>query len=114
MKIFSQTSFNILESSKRVGDGETTMVMVWGQVWLDELGLSMIDVSEIGWEGSMYGGSWINSRTKGEDELKGGFKNPGLSHWLVCSSSSSESDVIKESGSVVYMKSLRIKSGLWR
>jgi len=48
------------------------------------------------------GGSWIDSKTKGEDELKGWFKNPGLNHWLVCWSSSSESDVIISLGLVEF------------
>ena len=102
MKIFSQTSCNIIESSKRIGGGETTVVMIWGQVWLEELGVSMIEVSEIGWKGAIYGGSWMDYRTKGEDELNGWFKNPGLNHWLACSSSTLETDVIIKSGPVEF------------
>lgn len=62
----------------------------------------MKDVSEIGWESATYGVSWIDSRTKGEDELNGWFKNPGLNHWLACSSSLSESDVTINSGPVEF------------
>ena len=76
--------------------------MIWGQVWLEELGVSMIEVSEIVWMGAIYGGSWIDSRTKGEDELNGWFKNPSLNHRLACSSSSLETNVIKKSGPVEF------------
>jgi len=48
LKIFSHTSCNIVESSKRVGGNETFVVWIGEQVWLVELGVSMIEVSEIG------------------------------------------------------------------
>ena len=55
------------------------------------------------WLDDSSGGSWVDSRTKGEDELNGGFKNPGLNHWLTyASSSSSKTNVIIKSGSVEF------------
>jgi len=45
LKIFSHTSFNIIESSKRVGGDETIMVWIGEHSWLEDEGTSVEVIS---------------------------------------------------------------------
>jgi len=57
-KILSQTSFNIVDSRRRVGGGDTFVVKICGQVWLEEQGkyVEMFSVTTI-WFGVTCGES---------------------------------------------------------
>jgi len=45
LKIFSHTSFDIIESSKRVGGDETCVVWIGEQSWLEDEGKSVEVIS---------------------------------------------------------------------
>jgi len=77
--MFSQTSINTIESSKRVGDGGT--LMVWGA--------GIVGKSWFGWVMEDEGVSRLGSvkETEAEKEPK------SSSIWKTCSSSSLESDI---------------------
>ena len=92
LKRFSQTSFNILDSYKRVGGGG--IVVGWGAIVVEEEGVSMLEISiAAGWFGAIKGSSWTNSKTNDADESR------VAPVWIVCSSSALEFDAIMKSGS---------------
>jgi len=101
--MLSHTSFNITESRRRVGGGETFVSC--GVIVVEEEGISVLGISiAANWFGATKGSSWTNSKTNGEDESK------IVPVWIGCSSSASESVVIMKSDLVESTRALTVAS----